>query len=65
LAQAINLNLESDGGDVDLDGLLGERITSAIGYKVIKFIQFPTVPQTPQYSVGPFQIDGLGNANLL
>jgi hypothetical protein len=40
LGQGINLNLENHDGDVDHDCLLGERITSAIGYKVIKFIQF-------------------------
>jgi hypothetical protein len=38
--QAINLNPENGGSADDHDGLLGERITSAIGYTAVKFIQF-------------------------
>ena len=69
--QAVNLNPENDGSDDDHDGLLGASITSATGFTAVKFIQFPwemydtflVVPQPLQYSVGPSQIDGLGNAN--
>jgi len=39
--QAINLNPKNGSSDDDHDGLLGERITSAIGYTAVKFIQFP------------------------
>jgi len=41
LVQTINPNPANGGSDDDHDGLLGERITSAIGYTAVQFIQFP------------------------